>query len=116
MSELKSLEKIQVSSLAKVLFLVGGILLIVAGALRIVELQTLLDLSPTLRNVASISSIAGGILAIVVGVIALLGTRQVASPSWNIVLLILGLVASGLGGILVLLGSIIGLVSIYVKS
>lgn len=83
--------------------------------MRILDVQSFLDVTPSVRNFASLTSIAGGILAIIVGGVALLGTRTVASPAWNIVLLIMGLVVSSLGGILVVLGGIIGLISIYVK-
>lgn len=111
-----SLAKLEMSTLAKVLYLVGGLLLVVGGLFRVIDVNALTDLTPTIRSIASLTGVATGIFAMVVGAIALLGTQQVKSPAWNIVLLILGLIVSSLGGVLVFVGSIIGLVSIYVKA
>jgi len=50
-----------------------------------------------------------------VGILALAGSREVANPAWSLILLILGLFVGSLGGILVFIGSLIGLVAHYVK-
>ncbi len=96
----------QISSLAGALFLIGGVLLPVGRVLRIVDVQTLFDLSPALGYIASITGLAGGVLASAVGILALLGMKQLSSPSWNIILLILGLLVSSLGCILLFIESI----------
>jgi hypothetical protein len=56
------------------------------------------------------------IVAIVIGVICIIGSRSVGTLVWAIVLLVLGIVAGGIGGALVILGAILGLISILVKS
>lgn len=107
--------KAQLASIAKLLLLIGGLLLLVAGAFEITDVRSALELSPGVRSIASLTNIGAGIVAVFLGILALLGTRQILNPAWNVVLLILGIVVGGLGGVLVFIGSLIGLVEIYVK-
>ncbi|HYY90446.1 MAG TPA: hypothetical protein VE955_00495 [Candidatus Dormibacteraeota bacterium] len=99
-------------SLARLLYLVGGILLILSAVLDVgIGLRSLLNFAP---SIPSLGSLAGVILAIVVGVVALVGMGQVSNPAWNVILLILGFLAGGLGGLLVMVGAIVGLVAFFI--
>jgi hypothetical protein len=107
MSTKKSLRTI-----ARVLFLLGGLVLILGAVLQVgVGLSGLLDFAP---RIPSLGSLVGLLLAIIVGVLALAGIGQVSNPAWSIVLLILGFLAGGLGGILVMIGAIVALVADFV--
>jgi O-antigen ligase len=56
------------------------------------------------------------VVAIIIGVICIIGSKSVGILVWAIVLLVLGLVSGGIGGVLVILGALLGLLSIFVKS
>jgi chemotaxis signal transduction protein len=100
-------------SIARVLILVGGVVLILGAILQIVDLRSFLDLTP---NVRSLGPLTGSIIWIIVGVFALIGASQVSSPVWTIILMVLGYLVGGLGGILIFIGALIGLVVALVKS
>ena len=95
-------------TLARLLVLIGGIVLLVSGILEAANVGGLMDLG---INLARLGSLTG----IVVGILALVGSREVDNPAWSLILLILGLFVGSLGGILVFIGGLIGLVSHYVK-
>jgi hypothetical protein len=96
-----------------ILALIGGILIIVFGLLSLRG-----------NSLGSAFSPAGyyltgamySIVAIIIGVICVVGSKSVGTLVWAIVLLVLGIVSGGLGGVLVILGALLGLVSIFVKS
>ncbi len=64
--------------------------------------------------VPSLGSLFDLLIAIVAGILALVGIGQVSNPVWSIILIIVGYLAGGLGGILVILGGIIALVANFV--
>jgi hypothetical protein len=99
-------------TLARVLFLVGGLLLILGAALQLgVGLTGLSDFA---FRIPSLGSVVGLIIAVLAGLLALAGIGQVSNAAWDIVILILGFLAGGLGGILVIIGALIALVAIFV--
>lgn len=99
-------------SLARVLFLVGGLILILDVLLQVgFGLSGLLDFAP---RIPSLGSIVGLLIGLIAGVLGLAGIGQVSNPAWVVVILILGFLAGGLGGILLILGAIIALVAIFV--
>jgi hypothetical protein len=106
--------QLPLSTIARVLILVGGIILIIGALLQIADFGGLFDIRPNF-DIRGLTVLTGGIIAIVIGLLALIGSKQVTSPAWDIILLILGLLVGSLGGTLVFIGSIIGLVAIYVK-
>jgi hypothetical protein len=59
-----------------------------------------------------------GILALILGIIAIIGAKHVTELIWAIVLIVIGLIGGGaggsIGGLLVLIGGILGLISKYV--
>jgi hypothetical protein len=55
-----------------------------------------------------------GIIEIILGIIAIIGARRATDLTWDIVLIVVGVIAGGLGGLLVLIGGIVGLVLRFV--
>lgn len=84
-----------------------GAVLEIAGGLR-----GLFDLN---LQFPSLGFLTGVIVAILVGIVALVGAGQVSNPVLSVILLILGYIAGGIGGILVILGALIALVAKFVK-
>jgi hypothetical protein len=100
-------------SLARALIIVGAIVMIIGAILQAVDMRSLLDLTP---NVRSLGLFTSALIALIVGALALVGSMQVSSPVWMIILLVLGYLVGSLGGILVFIGALIGLVMALLKS
>ena len=98
--------KIEVKELSRILVLIGGILLILFG------LFTVLGGSFESRYLGI--SISGSIFGIAIGIVALYGHTRIGEVVWAVILLVLGYFAGGLGGLLVLLGSLIALIMHFV--
>jgi len=96
-----------------ILALIGGIIIIIFGLLALIGNSLGSAFSPAGYY---LSGAFYSIVAIIIGVICVIGSRSVGTLVWAIVLLVLGIVSGGLGGALVILGAILGLVSIFVKS
>ena len=93
-----------ISRLAYYLALIGGIILLVFGVLGIFQ--------STFRGFYVGWGLSyGGVVSLVCGIIAVIGASRNADLVWAIVLLIVGIIGGGLGGLLVLIGGILGLVS-----
>ena len=92
---------------------IGGIVIIVFGLLALVGNSLGSAFSPA---GVYLSGAVYSIVAIIIGVICIIGSRSVGTLVWAIVLLVLGIVSGGIGGALVILGALLGLVSIFVKS
>lgn len=106
--------KASIHALARLLLLVGGIILILGAVLQVEgDIRGLLDLAP---HVPSLGLLTSALVGILVGVLALVGAGQVTNPAWNIILLVLGYLVQSLGGILVLIGALIALVATFVKT
>jgi hypothetical protein len=93
-----------ISRLAYYLAIIGGILLLVFGLLGVFQ--------STFRGFYVGWGLSfGGIVSVICGLVAVIGASRNADLAWAVVLIIVGLVGGGLGGLLVLLGGILGLVS-----
>ncbi len=93
----------ELSRAAYYLALIGGILMIVLGLVGLF---------------ASFGAFIfhwgysyGGIVTLIMGIIAVIGAKSVNTLTWAVVLIIVGLIGGGLGGLLVLLGGILGLIT-----
>ena len=96
-----------------ILALIGGILIIVFGFLGLIGNSLGSAFSPAGYYV---SGAMYSVVAIIIGVICVIGSKSVGTLVWAIVLLVLGIVSGGIGGVLVIIGALLGLVSIFVKS
>ena len=97
-----------------ILALIGGVILVIFGLISIFS-------SPfigffTASILGGLSALAGGIVTLILGIIAIVGARQVSTIVWAVVLLIIGIIAGGIGGILVFLGALLGLISTLTKT
>ena len=97
------------AKLAYYLALIGGILMI------IFSLASLLSFAISLPFHSPLGGYFGaGIITLILGVVAVIGAKRVNELIWAIVLIVVGFLGGGIGGLLVLLGGILGLLSIYV--
>ncbi len=111
-----SKEKESAFQLTKVLAILGGLLIIVAGALELTSLVTRRNI-PSIESVAS--SLGYGVLDIVLGIVAVAGSRYVRSILWSIVLIVVGVVAYPFGGgfpwgfgpLIVVIAGIVGIIA-----
>ncbi len=94
-----------------ILVLIGAFLLVIFGILGLLG-TVLIPFSP----LYFIGVAAHGLITLVIGVICLIGARYVDRLVWGIILLVLGLVATGIGGTLVFLGALLGLISTLLKT
>jgi len=108
----KMVSQVPLLTLARLLVLIGGVVLLIGGILQAIDIGGLTDFN---TNLARLGSLTGIVVGILVGILALVGSREVANPAWSLILLILGLFVGSLGGILVFIGGLIGLVAHYVK-
>ena len=97
----------QLTNLARALALAGGVILVVAGTLELANRNVSTYINSPL---VSFPGREEGALAIVAGILALSGHRQLQATSWNLLMIVLGIVIGGLGGILVLVAGLVSLV------
>ena len=93
--------------------MIGGILIIVFGLLALIGNSLGSAFSPAGYY---ISGALYSIVTIIIGVICVIGSRSVGVLVWAIVLLVLGIIAGGLGGALVIIGALLGILSTFIKS
>ncbi len=90
--------------------LIGGALLILFGFLGLVNI-VLVPFSPLFY----LGRATHGLLILIIGIIGVIGARHVGRLGWAIALLILGIIAGGIGGTLLFIGGLLGLLSALVK-
>lgn len=109
-------EKQPAFDLARILAVLGGLVTVVAGAQDILSLIDRRNL-PSLEALTNI--IIYAVVVIVLGLVGVMGARRATSLTWNIVLIIAGLLAYQFDGgfpwffgpILVVLAGIVGIVA-----
>ena len=97
--------------LAYILALIGGIILVIQGILSFLGMAFLMFV-PSIVDPSM--DPFWGIIEIVLGIIAIMGARRATDLTWDIILIVVGVIAGGLGGLLVLLGGIVGLLLRFV--
>ena len=106
-----SMSEISVSRIAYLLVLIGGILMVIIGLLSFIG-YGFVYFGPFLP----FSFTYFGIVTVVCGIIAIIGAKSVTNLVWAIVLIIVGLIGGGgLGGALVVLGGLLGIVTVAIK-
>ncbi|MGA3407023.1 MAG: hypothetical protein ABSD49_14940 [Candidatus Bathyarchaeia archaeon] len=103
--------KASLGRLAYILALIGGVILVIQGLLSFVGMAFMMFMPSML---GSLGGSFWGIIQIILGIIAIYGAKRATDLTWAIVLIVVGVIGGGLGGILVLIGGILGLVSKYV--
>lgn len=102
--------KTSLGQVAYVLALVGGILMVLFALFGFLGMAVMMSFEMPGAHFAGL----GAILGLVLGIVAIVGSKHATELVWAIVLIIVGYVGGGIGGILVLIGGILGLVSKYV--
>ncbi len=98
-----------VSELGYVLALVGAVVMI------LLSLASFFGLAIALPFQVPIAAMFGSaIIGIILGVVAFIGSKHVRELIWAVVLLVIGIVGGGLGGIMVLLGGLLGILSRFI--
>src|SRR5947199_9102257 len=102
--------KATLRSIARLLLIIGGIILILEAVLHLREdIRNLLNLAP---RIPSLDFFTSSIVSVLVRVLALVGAGKVSSPAWGIILLVLGFLLIGsLCGLLVFVGALLDLVA-----
>ena len=90
--------------------LIGGIVLILFGLLGFLSI-VLVPFSPLYYLGVS----AHGLITLIIGIVGIIAARCVARLEWAIVLIILGVIAAGIGGTLLVLAGLLGLLSKLIK-
>src|SRR5438128_11752753 len=100
--------KASLRSIARLLLLIGGIILILEAVLQLgVDLRGLLGFAP---RVPSLDIFTSAIVSVLVGILALAGAGQLRNPARTIILLVLGfLLFRTLGGLLRVLRACVAL-------
>jgi hypothetical protein len=102
--------KASLGRLAYILALIGGVILVIQGLLSFVGMAFMM-LMPSVLG--SLGGAFWGIIEIVLGIVAIYGAKRATDLTWDIVLIVVGVIGGGLGGVLVLIGGIVGLASKY---
>lgn len=103
-----------ISYIGYILALIGGLVMILFGLFNLLGVA-----SHSLHEIALLSFLTGTVSALVqtvIGIVCIIGSKFVSSLVWAIILLMLGVVAGTLGGSLVIVGAILGLLAILLKS
>ena len=99
-----------ISRIAYILALLGGVLLVLFGLFELIGFAGLAIFHFSIYIFAY-----GWLVAIICGVIAIIGARSAGTLVWAIVLIIVGIVGGGIGGLLVVLGGLLGIISALIK-
>lgn len=99
--------------IAYILAIIGGILLVIFGLLSLIGSS----FGPSYLYWGwGITGFAfSGIISIVCGVIAIIGAKSAGTLLWAIVLIVVGIIGGGLGGLLVVIGGLLGLITVLTK-
>jgi len=98
-----------VRELGYILALIGGILMILLSLAGMLNFAVNIPFHSPLLGYFGV-----GVISLVLGIVALYGAKKVSVLLWAVVLIIIGFLGGGIGGLLVLLGGIVGLISRYI--
>lgn len=95
--------------LAYVLALIGGILLILLNVAAVLGFAFTIPFHSPVAGYGF-----GAFIGIILGIIAVIGSKRLPDLVWSVVLLIVGWLAGGIGGLLVLIGGLLGIVARFI--
>ena len=110
----KNLSSIPLAYIARVLVLIGGILMVLFGIIGLLSSAFTLPFRSPLEDL-NILSRAYGLIPLILGIVAIFAAKYSNRLVWAIVLIVIGYLGGGIGGLLVLLGGVLGLVSVLIK-
>ena len=96
--------------LAYILALVGGVVMIILSLLGFLSHAVTIPFQSPLGG----GYFGSGIITLILGIIAVVLSKRVSELVLSIVLIIVGYLGGGIGGLLVLIGGILGLLSRFV--
>jgi hypothetical protein len=88
-----------------ILTLIGGIIIVISGILAIIGTPLF-----AYSILGAVGTFFSGIAQLILGIICILGAKWVRSLAWAIILLVLGVIAGGIGGVIVAVGAILGFI------
>jgi hypothetical protein len=94
------------------LALIGGILLILFGGLTFLGMTFPFPFQSPLQ---SLNLLGRDLITVMLGIISIVASKQMRRLDARVVLIIVGCLGGGLGGLLVLAGGILGLISFFAK-
>lgn len=95
-----------VSELGYILALVGAVVMI------LLSVASFFGLAITLPFRVPMAAMFGSaIIGLILGVVAFVGSKHVRELIWAVVLLVIGYVGGGLGGLMVMAGGLLGILS-----
>ena len=92
-----------------VLALIGGILMIILSLAGLLNFAVNIPFNSPLLGYFGV-----GLVSLILGIVALYGAKRVSVLLWAVVLIVIGFLGGGIGGLLILLGGIVGLISRYI--
>ena len=92
----------------QILVLVGGIITLIFALIGWIGVSVSFVRMPGMGGIGA--GFLGLIIGLICGLIAIFGSKRAGDLVWSIILIIVGIVAGGIGGILVVIGAIIALV------
>lgn len=98
----------------RVLVLVGGVLLVLLSIVELLELAFTIPFRSPLQDL-NILGRGFGVVTLILGVVSIIGAKYSHRLEWAVILIIVGYVGGGVGGLLVLVGGLLGLVSVLLK-
>jgi len=101
------LAQYSIGTFAYYLTLIGGVLLVVFSLLGLIGHAVTMPFQVPLLGM----TFGFALLPLILGIIAIVLAKRVTDLAWAIVLIIIGFIAGGIGGIIVLLGGILGLIA-----
>ncbi len=102
--------KMNLSYLAYVFAIVGGIVMVLSSVVSLLGMAFVMPFGSPLSAFFAGSAI----IPLILGLVAIYLSKRAGELVTAIVLIIIGLIGSGIGGLLVLLGGILGLLSRFV--
>jgi len=99
----------QLSYIAYILAIIGGIIMVILSLLGMVSYAVALPFQSPITGYFGV-----GIISLILGIVAVILSKRAGELVWSIVLVIVGFLGGGIGGLLVLIGGVLGLISHFV--